>query len=153
MAAANSASCERRQLSISYFRGLSHLPLSLYLFPPILHNEEGIGPIRHSESKAILQWVASIVTVADAVLVNVIHGEGGGLVVMLPIAGVFNQAMSRGLHDCECNCLSLHEGDRVIKLMTLNWFTELCLSSSLPQSQTQKEQEEMPFSSVPSIDF
>lgn len=42
-------------------------------------------------------------TVADAVLVDVIHCEGGGLVVMLPVAGVFDQAMLGGLHDCERN--------------------------------------------------
>lgn len=42
-------------------------------------------------------------TVADAVLVDVVHREDGGLVVTLSIAGAFNQAMPRGLHDCERN--------------------------------------------------
>lgn len=55
-------------------------------------------------------------TVADAVLVDVVHCEGGGLVVTLPIAGVFNQAVPRGLHDGERNRLSLQQGDRVAKL-------------------------------------
>lgn len=42
-------------------------------------------------------------TVADAVLVDVVHCEGGGLVVTLPVAGAFDQAMLGGLHDCEHN--------------------------------------------------
>lgn len=45
--------------------------------------------------------------VADPVLVDVFHGEGGGEVEMLPVAGSLNGAMAWRLHDGESDRLGL----------------------------------------------
>lgn len=88
------------------------LPVLSYLLPSIFHNKEGVGPIRHDEGETVLQRVAAIVAVTDPVLEDVIHGEGGGLAIVLTIVGAFNHAMPRGLHDGECNQFSLLKGKR-----------------------------------------
>lgn len=89
------------QLAMSYRRSPSPPSSSPYLLLSILHDEEGVGPIGHGESEAILQRAAAIVSVADAVLVDVVHREGGGWVVTLPVAGAFDPAVPRGMHNCE----------------------------------------------------
>ena len=48
-----------------------------------------------------------MVAVADPVLVNVFHGEGGGVLELLPTGGPLDSAMTRGLHDGECDRLGL----------------------------------------------
>lgn len=45
--------------------------------------------------------------VADAVLVDVVHGEGAGLAVVLAVAGALNGAMARRLDDGEDDGLRL----------------------------------------------
>lgn len=45
--------------------------------------------------------------VADQVLVDVFHGEGGGVLETLPTGGVLNGAMAWRLHNGECDRLSL----------------------------------------------
>lgn len=45
--------------------------------------------------------------IADPVLVDVFHGEGGGVLEMLAIGGSLNGAMAWGLHDGELDRLSL----------------------------------------------
>lgn len=46
--------------------------------------------------------------VADAVLVDVVHGEAAGLPVMLAVACALNGAVTRRLNNGEDNGLRLH---------------------------------------------
>jgi hypothetical protein len=52
--------------------------------------------------------------VADPILVDVFHGEGGGKVEVLPPGGSLYGAMAWGLHNGECDrvCLSRREKAR-----------------------------------------
>lgn len=45
--------------------------------------------------------------VADPVLVDVFHGEGGCVPEMLPVGGSLNGAVAWGLHNGECDRLGL----------------------------------------------
>lgn len=81
--------------------------LTPYLFSSFLNNKEGIRPIRNHEGEPVSEGVAAIMAVADPVLVDVFHGEGGGVLGTLPIAGSLDGAMAWGLHNAECDRLSL----------------------------------------------
>lgn len=80
---------------------------SPHLFPTFFNNEEGIRPISNSEGEPVFEGVAAIVAVADPVLVDIFHGEGGGVLELLPIGGSLDSAMTRGLHNGECDRFSL----------------------------------------------
>lgn len=77
------------------------------LFPILLHDEEGIGPIRHSEGKVVFQRVAAVMTVTDAVLVDVLHREGRSLPIAVSIVSTLNQAVAGGLDNGEGDGFSL----------------------------------------------
>lgn len=83
-----------------------------HLFPSFLNDKEGVGPIRHSEGKSVFEGVAAIVAVADTVLVDVFHGEGGGEEEAVPPGSSLNGAMAWGLHDGEGDRLSLPKGEK-----------------------------------------
>lgn len=51
--------------------------------------------------------------VADAVLVDVVHGEAASLSVVLAIAGALNGAMPRSLDNGEDDGLRLEEGSLI----------------------------------------
>lgn len=78
-----------------------------HLFPSFLNNKEGVRPISNSEGEPVFEGVAAIVAVADSVLVDVLHGEGGDELEMLPIGGSLDAAMTWGLHNGERDRLSL----------------------------------------------
>ena len=80
---------------------------SPHLFPAFFNNKEGIRAISNSEGEPVFEGVAAVVAVADPVLVNVFHGEGGGVLELLPTGGPLDSAMTRGLHDGECDRLGL----------------------------------------------
>lgn len=69
------------------------------LFSTFFYDEEHVGAIADSKSKAVLERVAAIVMVADAVLINVVHSEGVGLPVVLTVAGALDGAVTRSLND------------------------------------------------------
>lgn len=79
------------------------------LFAAFLHHEEKVGAIGQREGKAVFERVGAIVVVADAVLVDVLHGEAAGLSVVLPVAGAFNGAVARGLDNGEGDGVRLHK--------------------------------------------
>lgn len=90
----------------------SHGPLPSLLLPDllpaILHHEERVGAVGHGEGEAVPERAAAIVAVADAVLVDVIHGEGGGLEGTLPAAAALDQPVPGRLHHPERDGLHLH---------------------------------------------
>lgn len=71
------------------------------LFSSFFYDEEHVRAVTDSKSKAVFQGIAAIVMVTDAVLINVVHGEGVGLPVVLTIAGALDGAMTGSLNDCE----------------------------------------------------
>lgn len=83
------------------------LQSSTHLLLPLFHHEELIGPVRHREGKPILEGIAAVVVVADAVLIDVVHGEGVRLAVVLAIVGAFDCTVTRNLHNGEGNRFSL----------------------------------------------
>lgn len=78
-----------------------------HLFSSFLNNKEGICPVSNGEGEPVFEGVAAVVAVADPVLIDVLHGEGGGVLEGLPVGGSLNGAMTRGLHDHECDRLGL----------------------------------------------
>lgn len=78
-----------------------------HLSPSFLSNKEGVRPISNSEGEPVFEGVAAVVAVADSVLVDVLHGEGGDELEMLPIDGSLDAAMTWGLHDGERDRLGL----------------------------------------------
>lgn len=85
---------------------------SPHLFPSFLNNKEGVCPISNSEGEPVFEGVAAIVAVADSVLVDILHGEGGDELEMLPIGGSLDAAMTWGLHNGERDRLSLWRRQR-----------------------------------------
>lgn len=83
------------------------LPLPPHLFPSFLDDKERVLPIRNSEREAVFEGVAAIVAVADPILVDVFHGEGGAEVEMLPPGGPLDGAVARWLHNGEGDRVSL----------------------------------------------
>lgn len=84
----------------------STLPAS-HLFSSFLNDKEGVRSIRDGEGESVLEGVAAIVAVADPVLVDVFHGEGGGQAGVLPSAGPLDHAVAWRLHHSECDSVSL----------------------------------------------
>lgn len=82
-----------------------------HLFSSVLHHEEDIGSVAHSEAESVLQRVWTVVVVTDTVLVEVVHAEAAGLSKMLTIAGPFDSAVARRLDNCEDDglCLSVRK--------------------------------------------
>lgn len=78
-----------------------------YLFSSFLNDKEGVCPISHSEGEVVSEGVAAIMAVADPVLVDVFHGEGGGVPEMLPIGGPLDGAVAWRLHNGEHDRLGL----------------------------------------------
>lgn len=69
------------------------------LLSTFFYDEEYVSAVTDSKSKSVFEGVAAIVMVADAVLINVVHGEGVGLPVVLTVAGALDGAMTRSLND------------------------------------------------------
>ena len=78
-----------------------------HLFSPFLNNKEGIRPVSNGEGEPVFEGVAAVVAVADPVLIDVLHGEAGGVLEGLPVGGSLNGAMAWGLPDHECDRLGL----------------------------------------------
>lgn len=78
-----------------------------YLLAALLHHEEQVGAVGHGEGEAVLERVGAVVVVADAVLVDVVHGEAAGLPVVLPVAGALDGAVPGRLHHGEDDGLRL----------------------------------------------
>lgn len=78
-----------------------------HLFPSFLNNKEGIRSISNDKGEPVFEGVAAVVAVADPVLVDVFHSEGGRVPEMLPIGGPLDGAVAWRLHDGECDRLSL----------------------------------------------
>lgn len=78
-----------------------------YLLPTFLNNKEGIRAISNGEGEPVFEGVAAIMAVADTVLVDVFHGEGGGGLEMLPTGGLLDGAVAWELHNGECDRLGL----------------------------------------------
>lgn len=87
--------------------GLSLITFTPHLFSSFLNDKEGVLPIRNSEGEAVFEGVAAVVAVADAVLVDVFHGEGGAEVEMLPPGGPLDGAVAWRLHNGEGDRVSL----------------------------------------------
>lgn len=84
----------------------------IYLFPTFFDDKEHIGAVTDSKSKAVFQGVAAVMMVADAVLINVVHGEGVGLPVVLTVAGALDGAVTRSLNNGKCDQILLQcEGE------------------------------------------
>lgn len=83
-----------------------------HLFPSFLNDKEGVGPIRHSEGKSVCEGVAAVMAVADTVLVDVFHSEGGGEEETLPPGSSLDGAVAWGLHNAEGDRLSLPTGEK-----------------------------------------
>lgn len=86
--------------------------LTPYLFSSFLNNKEGIRPIRNYKGEPVFEGVAAIMAVADPVLVDVFHGEGGGVLRTLPITGSLDGAVAWGLHNGECDRLGLSRREK-----------------------------------------
>lgn len=82
-----------------------------HLFSSLLNDKEGVGPIRNGEGKPVFEGVAAVVAVADPVLVDVFHGEGGGELERLPPGRPLDGAVAWGLHNGECDRLGLPKGE------------------------------------------
>lgn len=78
-----------------------------HLFSSLLNDKEGVGPIRNGEGKSVFEGVAAVMAIADTVLVDVFHSEGGGLVKTLPPGSSLDGAMTWRLHNGEGDGLSL----------------------------------------------
>lgn len=85
---------------------------SPHLFSSFLNDKEGVGAIRNGEGESVFEGVAAVVAVADTVLVDVFHSEGGGGVEMLPPGTCLDGAMPWRLHDGEGDGLSLPGGEK-----------------------------------------
>lgn len=85
----------------------AHTGARFYLLAALFHHEQQVGAISHSEGEAVFERVGAVVVVADAVLVDVIHGETAGLPVMLAIARALYGAVTWSLDDSEDNGLRL----------------------------------------------
>lgn len=79
-----------------------------YLLAALLHHEEQVGPVGHGEGEAVFERVGAVMVVADAVLVDVVHGEAAGLPVVLAVAGALDGAVTRGLDHGENDGFRLH---------------------------------------------
>ena len=80
-----------------------------HLFSSFLNNEERIRPVSHGEGESVFEGVAAVVAVADPVLVDVLHGEGGRELEGLPVGGPLDGAVAWGLHDRERDRLGLSQ--------------------------------------------
>lgn len=81
-----------------------------YLLASFLYHKEQVGAVGHGEGEAVLERVGAIVVVADAVLVDVVHGKAAGLSVVLASARALDGAMPRSLNDGEDDGLRLEKG-------------------------------------------
>lgn len=98
--------CSAFGQALVHFASLSTV-FTPYLFSSFLNDKEGICPVSHGEGEPVSERVAAIMAVADPVLVNVFHGEGGDVPGMAPAAGSLDGTMAWGLHYGECDRLGL----------------------------------------------
>lgn len=80
-----------------------------YLLAAIVHHEEQVGAVGHGEGEAVLERVGAVVVVADAVLVDVVHGEAAGLAEVLAVACALDGAVARSLDNGEDDGLRLQQ--------------------------------------------
>ncbi|KAL4001054.1 hypothetical protein ACER0C_006353 [Sarotherodon galilaeus] len=96
---------------------------SVTSFPgPCSDFREQVGAVGHGEGEAVFERVGAVVVVADAVLVDVVHGEAAYLSVVLAADGALDGAVSRSLDDAEDDGLRLEED-------LLKYSKRLCCSS------------------------
>lgn len=81
-----------------------------HLFSSFLNDKERVWAISHGEGEVVSERVAAIMAVADLVLVDVLHGEGGSVPEVLPVGGPLDGAVPWGLHNGECDRLALSRG-------------------------------------------
>lgn len=98
--------CSASGQPLAYFSSLSTV-CAPHLFSSFLNDEEGICPISHGEGEPVSEGVAAIMAVANPVLVDVFHGEGGRVPEVLPVGGSLDGAVARGLHNGECDRFGL----------------------------------------------
>lgn len=101
------------------------------LLPAVLHHEEGVGAVGHGEGEAVPERAAAVVAVAEAALVDVIHGEGGGLQGTLPTATELQQPVPGWLHHPERDGLHLCPDMEEKAGDTISEPGQACASSSL----------------------